>query len=321
MINLTVAVYARKSKYSDRGSSVENQIALCKAYAQEHLENANEITFCIYKDDGFSGKNLDRPQFQAMLQDAGMQKFKVLICYRLDRISRSVSDFSALLETLEEKGVAFICIREQFDTTTPMGRAMMYIASVFSQLERETIAQRVTDNMLMLAKQGVWLGGTPPYGYKACRSRVCMVDGTAKSCCNLKKEPEQAKAVLQVFRTYLSVHTLQQASEHLNKQGVFTAQNRPFTLHSVRNIVTNPVYCAADQSAWDYFNQAGSFLSFTKAECCSTAGLLPYNRRNYRKACKTRNDKSRWILAMGKHEPLLPGEMWVQVQKKLRRAR
>ena len=157
---MTVAVYARKSKYSDRGNSVENQIALCKAYAQEHLKNADEITFCIYKDDGFSGKNLDRPQFQAMLRDAGMQKFKVLICYRLDRVSRSVSDFSTLLETLEKKGVAIICIKEQFDTTTPMGRAMMYIASVISQLERETIAQRVTDNMLMLAKQGVWLGGT-----------------------------------------------------------------------------------------------------------------------------------------------------------------
>lgn len=101
---MTVAVYARKSKYSDRGNSVENQIALCKAYAQEHLKNADEITFCIYKDDGFSGKNLDRPQFQAMLRDAGMQKFKVLICYRLDRVSRSVSDFPLCWKRLRKKG-------------------------------------------------------------------------------------------------------------------------------------------------------------------------------------------------------------------------
>ena len=86
----------------------------------------------------------------------------MLIVYRLDRISRSIGDFTALIERLVHLNVAFVSIREQFDTSTPMGRAMMYIASVFSQLERETIAERIRDNLHELAKTGRWLGGITP---------------------------------------------------------------------------------------------------------------------------------------------------------------
>ncbi len=93
------------------------------------------------------------------------QKPDYLVCYRLDRISRNVSDFSALIEELNDRNISFVCIKEEFDTSKPMGKAMMYIASVFAQLERETIAERVRDNMLMLARTGRWLGGTPPLGY------------------------------------------------------------------------------------------------------------------------------------------------------------
>lgn len=93
------------------------------------------------------------------------------MCYRLDRVSRSVGDFADLIRRLEGWGVAFLCIREKFDTSTPMGKAMMYIASVFAQLERETIAQRVRDNMCLLARTGRWLGGTTPTGFRAWSGR------------------------------------------------------------------------------------------------------------------------------------------------------
>ena len=95
-----------------------------------------------------------------MMDAAKKRQFKAIIVYRLDRISRNVSDFSGLIEELARLDISFISIKEQFDTSTPMGRAMMYIASVFSQLERETIAERIRDNMHELAKTGRWLGGT-----------------------------------------------------------------------------------------------------------------------------------------------------------------
>ena len=149
-----VAVYARKSKYNAAGESIENQVSLCKEYAFHKFGEDCQIQ--VYEDEGYTGGNMERPMFQKFLNDCKETPFAALVCYRLDRISRSVSDFSTVLDQLQESGVDFISINESFDTSTPMGRAMMYIASVFAQLERETIAERVRDNKYMLAHTGRW---------------------------------------------------------------------------------------------------------------------------------------------------------------------
>ena len=162
---MIAAIYSRKSKYSTAGDSIDNQIQLCKEYAQNQLKDKNITDFIIYEDEGFTGGNINRPEYKKMMLDAKNKKFDILICYRLDRVSRSVSDFSSTLDNLQKNDIDFVSIREQFDTSSPMGRAMIYIASVFAQLERETIAERIRDNMYELAKTGRWLGGTPPYGF------------------------------------------------------------------------------------------------------------------------------------------------------------
>ena len=154
---MKVAIYSRKSVFTGKGESIENQIEMCKEYFSRL--NRNDVEYFIYEDEGFSGGNINRPRFQQLLKDIKKNSFDALICYRLDRISRNVADFSTTLELLQEHNVDFISIREQFDTSTPMGRAMVYIASVFAQLERETIAERIRDNMLQLSKTGRWLGG------------------------------------------------------------------------------------------------------------------------------------------------------------------
>ncbi|WP_373845456.1 recombinase family protein, partial [Clostridium sp.] len=143
---MKAAIYSRKSKFTSKGESIGNQIEMCKEYCTKNFDG--KIEFIIYEDEGFSGGNIDRPQFQKMILDAKGGKFDSLVCYRLDRISRNVADFSATLELLEQHNISFVSIKEQFDTSTPMGKAMVYIASVFAQLERETIAERVRDNML-----------------------------------------------------------------------------------------------------------------------------------------------------------------------------
>lgn len=158
---MKVAIYSRKSKYTGKGDSIGNQIQMCKDYI-ENLYKNKKIEYSIYEDEGFSGKNTNRPEFQKLLNDIKKEKFNVLICYRLDRISRNVADFSSTLDELQVYGVDFVSIREQFDTTSPMGRAMIYIASVFAQLERETIAERVRDNMIELAKKRAMVGRFSP---------------------------------------------------------------------------------------------------------------------------------------------------------------
>lgn len=108
-----IAIYSRKSKFTGKGESVENQIELCGQYSAVHYGEDAPTTTSIYEDEGFSGGNLERPQFKKMMDDAH--------------------------EELNDLKVSFVSIKEQFDTSSPMGRAMMYIASVFSQLERETV--------------------------------------------------------------------------------------------------------------------------------------------------------------------------------------
>lgn len=107
---MKAAIYSRKSKFTGKGESVENQIELCKSYAK----NNGYDDIYIYEDEGFSGGNINRPEFKSMMKDAAAKKFDAIICYRLDRISRNVSDFSTLIDELKVLGIDFISIREQF---------------------------------------------------------------------------------------------------------------------------------------------------------------------------------------------------------------
>ena len=128
--------------------------------------------------------------------------FQAIIVYRLDRISRNINDFAGLIDELTHLGVSFISIREQFDTSSPMGRAMMFIISVFSQLERETIAERIRDNMYELAKTGRWLGGVTPTGFTSEAVNKVTIDGKAKKACKLKLIPEEADIIRLIFELY-----------------------------------------------------------------------------------------------------------------------
>ncbi len=166
-------------------------------YIRTHYGAAAEHAV-VFEDEGFSGGNLNRPDFKKMMTAAKDRKFKAIVVYRLDRISRNISDFSSLIEELGRLGIDFVSIRESFDTSSPMGRAMMYIASVFSQLERETIAERIRDNMHELAKTGRWLGGTTPTGYASESVKSITVDGKTKKACKLKLLPDEAEIIYKI---------------------------------------------------------------------------------------------------------------------------
>ena len=151
---MVIGIYPRKSVYRDNSDSVSVQVELCKEYASIIFKGQN-VDFKIYnKDEGFSGKNINRPSFQELMKDVSQNKLDVVMVYKLDRISRNVREFSAMYETFEEHGIAFVSVKESFDTSTPIGRTVMYILAAFAQLERENTSERVTDNMIALAEQG-----------------------------------------------------------------------------------------------------------------------------------------------------------------------
>lgn len=218
----TIAIYSRKSRYTGKGESIGNQIDLCREYIHTHYGDAAAEHAVVFEDEGFSGGNLNRPDFKKMMTAAKDRKFKAIVVYRLDRISRNISDFSSLIEELGRLGIDFVSIRESFDTSSPMGRAMMYIASVFSQLERETIAERIRDNMHELAKTGRWLGGTTPTGYASESVKSITVDGKTKKACKLKLLPDEAEIIYKIFDLYEQYDSLTMTETELLRQGIKT---------------------------------------------------------------------------------------------------
>lgn len=311
---MKVAIYSRKSVYTGKGESIENQIEMCRQYIAANLEGVQPDDITVFEDEGFSGKTMDRPQFQRMLKDIRLRKFETVVCYRLDRISRSVGDFATLIEDLNKLEISFICIKEKFDTSSPMGKAMMYIASVFSQLERETLAERVRDNMFMLARTGRWLGGTPPTGFVADKTEKVAVDGKTKTAFSLKFEPSEIETVKVIFQKFLELHKISAVYKHLMDMGIKSRNGKLFSQIGIKSILENPVYCIADKDARDYFISHDSDVCFREEDGSDKLGLLSYNKRDYTKQNVPRHGKSEWIIAVGKHKGIVTGKQWVAVQ-------
>lgn len=315
-----IALYSRKSKFTGKGESIGNQVELGKEYVRVHFGDAAVDKIVVYEDEGFSGGNLNRPAFKRMMDAAKKRQFKAIIVYRLDRISRNVSDFSGLIEELARLDISFISIKEQFDTSTPMGRAMMYIASVFSQLERETIAERIRDNMHELAKTGRWLGGTTPTGFESEAIKSITVDGKAKKACKLKLVPEEADMVKTIFDLYVETDSLTLTEAALIKQGFKTKNGKYFTRFSVKAILQNPVYMVADQESYDFFIKNDTDLFSEHDAFDGVHGMMAYNRTDQEKGRASISlPTSEWIVSVGKHPGLIPGKVWVQVQESLER--
>lgn len=258
-----------------------------------------------------------------MLEAERNNPFDVLICYRLDRISRNITDFSALINELTKYHTDFISIKEQFDTRTPMGRAMMYIASVFAQLEREVIAERIRDNMLELAKTGRWLGGQTPTGFKSERYEIVNVyeqnsDDTVeiknKKACKLIIDDSEKKIIETIFNKYLELKSLTKLETYLIQNNIVSRTGVYFTTNRLRDILINPVYATYDQDVKEYFEQKGItiYAEGERAECNGKYGLISYNKLDNEQNKRKIYD---WIIAVGCHSGYIKGIDWIKVQE------
>lgn len=320
---MKAAIYSRKSKFSPKGESIENQIQMCKDYASINLRDKEITEFIEYEDEGYSGGNTNRPKFQKLMNDAKAKKFDILICYRLDRISRNVADFSSTLEILQGNNIDFVSIKEQFDTTTPMGRAMIYISSVFAQLERETIAERVKDNMLELAKTGRWLGGTPPLGYKSKTVKFLDESLTERSMSTLVSVPDELNLVKLIFDKYLELGSLSQLERYLLNNYCTSRNGSNFSKTTLKKILTNSVYVKSSDKIFEYLRSKDITVC---GEADGIHGLLTYNKLKVNKSrggnfSRSLRDTSDWIAAVSKHNGIIPDEEWLKAQNLLAKNR
>jgi DNA invertase Pin-like site-specific DNA recombinase len=170
---LRCAVYTRKS--SDEGleqafNSLDAQREACAAFVLSQKHEGWSVLPTLYDDGGFSGRTLERPALQRLLADIADAKVDVVVVYKIDRLTRSLFDFAN-----EARGVSFVSITQQFNTTTSMGRLTLNVLLSFAQFEREVAGERIRDKIAASKKKGMWMGGLPPLGYDV-RDRKLVIN-------------------------------------------------------------------------------------------------------------------------------------------------
>lgn len=304
---MKAAIYSRKSKFTEKGESIENQINMCIQYAK----NIGIEKYEIYEDEGFSGGNTNRPNFKKLINDIKSKKFTHLICYRLDRISRNVADFSSTMEFLNKYDVAFISIREQFDTSSAIGRAMMNISATFAQLERETIAERIKDNLRELSKTGRWLGGPPPLGYESIEIENNDLNGKSRKKHILKVNPAESYIPKLIFDLFIKYKSYQKVSRLLETQGIYSRKGSIFSRNLVRQIIDNPIYTVADKKILNYLKDHGAKV-FGSEQINGINGIMPYNRRTEKGSFAS---TANWIISVGQHPGIISSDIWIKCQE------
>ncbi len=309
------AIYSRKSKFTGKGESIDNQIEDCRRYIMSCYPDTKDCDIFVYEDEGYSGKNTNRPQFQQMMTDQEKEPFDFIVVYRLDRISRNMADFALLMDRLAKRGTSFYSTNERFDTSTLSGQMMMTISAAFAQFERQIIAERVKDNVYKLAKTGRWLGGTPPLGFSSERIEFVDESGADRKCYKLTENNTELQLVRLIYAKYLETHSLTKVETLLMNNGYKTRKNAPFHVATLRYILTNPTYCTADKESYRYFKNSDCDIADIEESCNGEHGFIGY------KKTLTKNDDSRetadiseWTIAIGKHKGIISSADWIEVQ-------
>ena len=206
------AVYTRKS--SEEGldqsfNSLHAQREACEAFIRSQKHEGWTLITTKYDDGGFSGGNMDRPALRVLIADIAEGKVNTVIVYKVDRLTRSLADFAKIIEQFDSKGVSFVSVTQQFNTTTSMGRLTLNVLLSFAQFECEVTGERIRDKIAASKAKGMWMGGTVPLGYDL-RDRKLYI--------NRKK----ADCVREIFQQYLRLRTVPALTSYLRQSGVRT---------------------------------------------------------------------------------------------------
>lgn len=242
MSRVRCAIYTRKS--TEQGleqdfNSLDAQYAACSAYVASQASEGWALLPNRYDDGGVSGGTLERPGLQALMADIAAGHIDIVVVYKVDRLTRSLLDFSKLVEAFDAAGVSFVSITQSFNTTTSMGRLTLNMLLSFAQFEREVTAERIKDKIAASKQRGMWMGGRPPLGYAA-RNRTLVI---------VEEEAEFARFL---FRRYLELGSVRQLLDALNRDGIqmpdrIAANGRilpggPFTKTKLFTLLRNPIY-------------------------------------------------------------------------------
>ncbi len=323
------AIYVRKSKMTDKGDSIKTQIDKCRAhiYSDFDVQSTDENTD-IFMDEGLSGFYADRKEFTRLMRN--IDNYQCLLCYRVDRICRNTGDMMSVIDYLAKHNVVFISCQDQITNLTAQSTMILQLLSVISEFERNIIAERISDNLHELAKEGRWLGGTTPLGFVSKKENI-TIRGRKSTKNHLEPVQSELQTVKQIFRMYLDCKSMNAVRDYLNNNGILTRNGKKHTRTSVKTILRNPVYCIADKDALDYFSEFCETIYAEDSEFDSEHGLMVYNKTDQKKEKKDDSTLlepkftqitdikpiSEWIVAVGEHKGIVSGFDWIRVQRLL----
>ena len=220
------AIYTRKSTeegLEQEFNSLQAQREACEAYIKSQKHENWQLLPTEYDDGGYSGGNMERPALKHLLQDVQNGLVDIIVVYKIDRLTRSLMDFSKIVEVLDKHNASFVSITQHFNTTTSMGRLTLNMLLSFAQFEREVTGERIRDKISASKKKGMWMGGKPPLGYYRKDKKIY---------------PDEEKVILinNIFKQYVELKSTTLLKEWLNKQGY------NISLGNLNSILRNKAY-------------------------------------------------------------------------------
>lgn len=258
-------------------------------------------------DNGCSGANIERDGFLKMMRQVERGKISKIIVYRLDRISRSLSDFVNILNTLKEYNVKFISSQESFDTSSPYGEMIVKILMVFAEFERQSIIERVTQAYAHRSEMGFYMGGRRPYGFTLTDTTIHNIK--TKMYSPIKTEIEQVKYI---FETYaVAGVTLRKLMDNLLDNNILP-ENSSWSTGKLSTILKNPIYVKADNDIYEYMSKHNTNIISDISEFDGVHGLQLYGKTKHRA-----DDWSDMKAVIMSHEGVIGSDVWLGCQKKL----
>src|SRR6266542_4043327 len=239
---LRCAIYTRKS--SEEGleqafNSLHAQREACEAYIKSQRHEGWTCLTQHYDDGGLSGATIDRPALRQLLADIQAGKVDAVVTYKVDRLTRSLADFAKIVEIFDAKGVSFVSVTQQFNTTTSMGRLTLNVLLSFAQFEREVTGERIRDKIAASKRKGLWVGGMVPLGYESRERRLVINEA-------------EAERVRSIFQRYLELGSIGLLLADLRQSGIVTKVRRlangrtiggiPFTRGPLAHLLRNRFY-------------------------------------------------------------------------------
>ncbi len=291
---MAIAIYARKSIERENSVSCEAQTAYCKAMLRPE-EKEEEIL--IFTDNGKSGANMVREAFQEMMRGVEKGEIRKIIVYRLDRISRSLSDFVKILEMLKKYQVQFVSSQETFDTSGPYGEMIVKILMIFAEFERQSIVERITQAYAYRSEKGFFMGGRAPFGFVLTDA---VIDGVPTK--KLRKKDEEMDTVRYLFSRYATGNvTLRALSGEV--EGISAAK--------ISAILKNPIYVRADNDIYEYYRKRRVKMIGEISDFDGTRGVQFYGNTN--RSCDFCEKKA----VLMHHEGVISSQIFLACQEKL----